>query len=355
MTKIKVLCVDDSALMRQIMREIINSHSDMVVVDTAPDPYVARDLIKQHEPDVVTLDVEMPRMDGIDFLEKLMRLNPLPVVMVSTLTSKGSEVTLKALELGAVDFVTKPQLGIRETMMSYRDVIGEKIRAAAMSKITHRSRFARTKKNISEPVKQAKPLSSYVCNSRVIAVGASTGGTEAIRQFLEMLPQECPPVVITQHMPAGFTRSFAQRLDKLCALTVKEAENNERLQKGYAYIAPGDSHMLVVDNGRGYHICLQQTEPINRHRPSVDVLFDSVAKCVGRKCVGVLLTGMGMDGAKGMLNLHQQGATTYAQNESSCVVFGMPRAAIEIGAVDEVQDIIKIAPSILARLSSVSA
>ncbi|HFT1687461.1 TPA: chemotaxis response regulator protein-glutamate methylesterase [Providencia stuartii] len=355
MKKIKVLCVDDSALMRQIMREIINSHSDMMVVDTAPDPYVARDLIKQHEPDVLTLDVEMPRMDGIDFLEKLMRLHPLPVVMVSTLTSKGSEVTLKALELGAVDFVTKPQIGIRETMISYRDVIGEKIRAAAMSKITHRNRFARTEKATPEPANIAKPLSAYVCHSRVIAVGASTGGTEAIRQFLEMLPRECPPVVITQHMPAGFTRSFAERLNKLCSLTVKEAEHNEPLQKGYAYIAPGDSHMLVVDNGRGYQIRLQQTEPVNRHRPSVDVLFDSVAKCVGRKCVGILLTGMGMDGAKGMLNLRQQGAVTYAQNESSCVVFGMPRAAIELDAVDEIQDIAKIAPSVLARLSSVSA
>lgn len=354
MKKIKVLCVDDSALIRQLMREIINSHDDMIVVDTAPDPYVARDLIKQYEPDVITLDVEMPRMDGIDFLEKLMRLHPMPVVMVSTLTSKGSEVTLKALELGAVDFVTKPQIGIRETMMSYRDIIGEKIRAAAMSKITQRSRFARPDKKVSEPVSQAKALSPYVCNSRVIAVGASTGGTEAIRQFLEMLPHECPPVVITQHMPAGFTRSFADRLNKLCVLTVKEAEHNELLQKGHAYIAPGDSHMLIADKGKGFQVILQQSEPVNRHRPSVDVLFDSVAQCVGRKCIGILLTGMGMDGAKGLLNLRKQGAITYAQNESSCVVFGMPRAAIEMGAADEVQDILKIAPSVLARLSSVT-
>ncbi|EPL6455186.1 MULTISPECIES: protein-glutamate methylesterase/protein-glutamine glutaminase [Providencia] len=354
MKKIKVLCVDDSALMRQLMREIINSHDDMEVVDTAPDPYVARDLIKQLEPDVITLDVEMPRMDGIDFLEKLMRLHPMPVVMVSTLTSKGSEVTLKALELGAVDFVTKPQIGIRETMMSYRDIIGEKIRAAAMSKITQRSRFVKSEKKVTEPVSQAKALSPYVCNSRVIAVGASTGGTEAIRQFLEMLPRECPPVVITQHMPAGFTRSFADRLNKLCVLTVKEAENNELLQKGHAYIAPGDSHMLIADKGKGFQVILQQSEPVNRHRPSVDVLFDSVAQCVGRKCIGVLLTGMGMDGAKGLLNLRKQGAITYAQNESSCVVFGMPRAAIEMDAVDEVQDIRKIAPSVLARLSSVT-
>lgn len=354
MNKIKVLCVDDSALMRQLMREIINSHEDMVVVDTAPDPYVARDLIKQYEPDVITLDVEMPRMDGIDFLEKLMRLHPLPVVMVSTLTSKGSEVTLKALELGAVDFVTKPQIGIRETMMGYRDIIGEKIRAAAMSKITQRSRFSRSEKNITKSVSHAKALSPYVCNSRVIAVGASTGGTEAIRQFLEMLPRECPAVVITQHMPAGFTRSFADRLNKLCALTVKEAEHNELLQKGHVYIAPGDSHMLIADKGKGFQVVLQQSEPVNRHRPSVDVLFDSVAQCVGRKCIGILLTGMGMDGAKGLLNLRKQGAITYAQNESSCVVFGMPRAAIEMDAADEVQDILKIAPSVLARLSSVT-
>ncbi|HHR6051004.1 TPA: protein-glutamate methylesterase/protein-glutamine glutaminase [Providencia alcalifaciens] len=354
MKKIKVLCVDDSALMRQLMREIINSHNDMEVVDTAPDPYVARDLIKQLEPDVITLDVEMPRMDGIDFLEKLMRLHPIPVVMVSTLTSKGSEVTLKALELGAVDFVTKPQIGIRETMMSYRDMIGEKIRAAAMSKMSQRNRFARTEKKASEPVTLAKPLTPYVCNNRVIAVGASTGGTEAIRQFLEMLPRECPPVVITQHMPAGFTRSFAERLNKLCALTVKEAEHNEILQKGCAYIAPGDSHMLIADKGKGYQVVLEQSEPVNRHRPSVDVLFDSVAKHVGRKCIGILLTGMGMDGAKGLLNLRQQGAFTYAQNESSCVVFGMPRAAIEMNAADEVLDLLKIAPSVLTKLSTVT-
>lgn len=237
MKKIKVLCVDDSALMRQLMREIINSHPDMTVVDVAPDPYVARDLIKQHEPDVVTLDVEMPRMDGIDFLEKLMRLHLVPVVMVSTLTSKGSEVTLKALELGAVDFVTKPQIGIRETMMSYRDLIGEKIRAAAMSKITQGNRFRRQEKVTAAPAVISKPLSSYACHNRLIAVGASTGGTEAIRQFLEMLPPECPPVVITQHMPAGFTRSFAERLNKLCALTVKEAEHGDVLRKGHAYIA----------------------------------------------------------------------------------------------------------------------
>ncbi|MEG0278751.1 MAG: chemotaxis response regulator protein-glutamate methylesterase [Morganella sp. (in: enterobacteria)] len=355
MKKIKVLCVDDSALMRQLMREIINSHPDMTVVDVAPDPYVARDLIKQHEPDVVTLDVEMPRMDGIDFLEKLMRLHPVPVVMVSTLTSKGSEVTLKALELGAVDFVTKPQIGIRETMMSYRDLIGEKIRAAAMSKVTRGSRTPRQEKTAAAPAVVSKPLSSYVCHNRIIAVGASTGGTEAIRQFLEMLPPECPPVVITQHMPAGFTRSFAERLNKLCALTVKEAEHGDQLLKGHAYIAPGDAHMLIADKGHGYQVVLQQTPPVNRHRPSVDVLFDSVAESAGRKCIAVLLTGMGMDGARGMLNLHQKGAVTYAQDERSCVVFGMPRAAIELDAVDEIRDLVKIAPSVLERLAAVSA
>ena len=355
MKKIKVLCVDDSALMRQLMREIINSHPDMTVVDVAPDPYVARDLIKQHEPDVVTLDVEMPRMDGIDFLEKLVRLHPVPVVMVSTLTSKGSEVTLKALELGAVDFVTKPQIGIRETMMSYRDLIGEKIRAAAMSKITQGNRFRRQEKVTAAPAVISKPLSSYACHNRLIAVGASTGGTEAIRQFLEMLPPECPPVVITQHMPAGFTRSFAERLNKLCALTVKEAEHGDVLRKGHAYIAPGDAHMLIADKGQGYQVVLQQTPPVNRHRPSVDVLFDSVAECAARKCIAVLLTGMGMDGARGMLNLRQKGAVTYAQDERSCVVFGMPRAAIELNAVDEIQDLVKIAPSVLGRLAAVSA
>ncbi|MBS9431206.1 protein-glutamate methylesterase/protein-glutamine glutaminase [Photorhabdus hainanensis] len=343
MNKITVLCVDDSALMRQIMREIINSHPDMEVVACAPDPLVARDLIKKHNPQVLTLDVEMPRMDGIDFLEKLMRLRPMPVVMISSLTAKGSEITLRALELGAVDFVTKPQLGIREGMLAYSELIAEKIRTAAQAKLSV---------PIATPISSVplsfKPLLS---SEKLIAVGASTGGTEAIKNLLQPLPVTSPALLITQHMPPGFTRSFAERLNKLSQVTVKEAENGERILPGHAYIAPGDRHMELCRNGADYQILITDAPAVNRHRPSVDVLFRSVAKFAGRNAVGVLLTGMGSDGAAGLLEMKQAGAYTLAQDEASCVVFGMPRAAIQMGAVDEVMDIHKISKKMLAKIS----
>ncbi|MCW7547337.1 chemotaxis response regulator protein-glutamate methylesterase [Photorhabdus sp. APURE] len=344
MNKITVLCVDDSALMRQIMREIINSHPDMEVVACAPDPLVARDLIKKHNPQVLTLDVEMPRMDGIDFLEKLMRLRPMPVVMISSLTAKGSEITLRALELGAVDFVTKPQLGIREGMLAYSELIAEKIRTAAQAKLSV---------PITTPISSAplsfKPLLS---SEKLIAVGASTGGTEAIKNLLQPLPVTSPALLITQHMPPGFTRSFAERLNKLSQITVKEAENGERILPGHAYIAPGDRHMELCRNGADYQVLITDALAVNRHRPSVDVLFRSVAKFAGRNAVGVLLTGMGSDGAAGLLEMKQAGAYTLAQDEASCVVFGMPRAAIQMGAVDEVMDILKMSKRMLAKISS---
>ncbi|MCT8342994.1 chemotaxis response regulator protein-glutamate methylesterase [Photorhabdus kleinii] len=344
MNKITVLCVDDSALMRQIMREIINSHPDMEVVACAPDPLVARDLIKKHNPQVLTLDVEMPRMDGIDFLEKLMRLRPMPVVMISSLTAKGSEITLRALELGAVDFVTKPQLGIREGMLAYSELIAEKIRTAAQAKLSV---------PIITPVSSAplsfKPLLS---SEKLIAVGASTGGTEAIKNLLQPLPVTSPALLITQHMPPGFTRSFAERLNKLSQITVKEAENGERILPGHAYIAPGDRHMELCRNGADYQVLISDAPAVNRHRPSVDVLFRSIAKFAGKNAVGVLLTGMGSDGAAGLLEMKQAGAYTLAQDEASCVVFGMPRAAIQMGAVDEVMDILKMSKSMLAKISS---
>ncbi|TDB58563.1 protein-glutamate methylesterase/protein-glutamine glutaminase [Photorhabdus khanii] len=344
MNKITVLCVDDSALMRQIMREIINSHPDMEVVACAPDPLVARDLIKKHNPQVLTLDVEMPRMDGIDFLEKLMRLRPMPVVMISSLTAKGSEITLRALELGAVDFVTKPQLGIREGMLAYSELIAEKVRTAAQAKLSV---------PITTPVNSAplsfKPLLS---SEKLIAVGASTGGTEAIKNLLQPLPVTSPALLITQHMPPGFTRSFAERLNKLSQITVKEAENGERILPGHAYIAPGDRHMELCRNGADYQVLITDAPAVNRHRPSVDVLFRSVAKSAGRNAVGVLLTGMGSDGAAGLLEMKQAGAYTLAQDEASCVVFGMPRAAIQMGAVDEVMDILKMSKRMLAKISS---
>ncbi|MDC9621493.1 chemotaxis response regulator protein-glutamate methylesterase [Xenorhabdus sp. XENO-7] len=344
MNKITVLCVDDSALMRQIMREIINSHPDMEVVDCAPDPFVARDLIKKHNPQVLTLDVEMPRMDGIDFLEKLMRLRPMPVVMVSSLTAKGSEITLKALELGAVDFVTKPQLGLREGMLAYSELIAEKIRAAAQAKISTMP----SSPVIATPL-NFKPLLS---SEKLIAVGASTGGTEAIKNLLQPLPVTSPALLITQHMPPGFTRSFAERLNKLSQITVKEAENGERVLPGHAYIAPGDHHMELCRSGANYQIMTNRAPPVNRHRPSVDVLFRSVAKYAGRNAVGVILTGMGSDGAAGLLEMKQAGAYTLAQSEASCVVFGMPRAAIQLGAIDDIMDIQKISKAMLAKISA---
>ncbi|OCQ53693.1 Chemotaxis response regulator protein-glutamate methylesterase [Photorhabdus australis subsp. thailandensis] len=344
MNKITVLCVDDSALMRQIMREIINSHPDMEVVACAPDPLVARDLIKKHNPQVLTLDVEMPRMDGIDFLEKLMRLRPMPVVMISSLTAKGSEITLRALELGAVDFITKPQLGIREGMLAYSELIAEKVRTAAQAKLSVQI----TPSANSAPL-SFKPLLS---SEKLIAVGASTGGTEAIKSLLQPLPVTSPALLITQHMPPGFTRSFAERLNKLSQITVKEAENGERILPGHAYIAPGDRHMELCRNGADYQVLITDAPAVNRHRPSVDVLFRSVAKFAGRNAVGVLLTGMGSDGAAGLLEMKQAGAYTLAQDEASCVVFGMPRAAIQLGAVDEVMDILKMSKRMLAKISS---
>lgn len=345
MSKIRVLSVDDSALMRQIMTEIINSHSDMEMVATAPDPLVARDLIKKFNPDVLTLDVEMPRMDGLDFLEKLMRLRPMPVVMVSSLTGKGSEVTLRALELGAIDFVTKPQLGIREGMLAYSEMIAEKVRTAAKASLA-------AHKPLSAPTTlKAGPLLS---SEKLIAIGASTGGTEAIRHVLQPLPLSSPALLITQHMPPGFTRSFADRLNKLCQIGVKEAEDGdgERVLPGHAYIAPGDRHMELSRSGANYQIKIHDGPAVNRHRPSVDVLFHSVAKQAGRNAVGVILTGMGNDGAAGMLAMRQAGAWTLAQNEASCVVFGMPREAINMGGVCEVVDLSQVSQQMLAKISA---
>ncbi|AHG22034.1 chemotaxis protein [Chania multitudinisentens RB-25] len=341
MNKISVLSVDDSALMRQIMTEIVNNQPDMEMVATAPDPLVARDLIKQFNPQVLTLDVEMPRMDGLDFLEKLMRLRPMPVVMVSSLTGKGSEITLRALELGAVDFVTKPQLGIREGMLAYSELIAEKIRTAAKARLSLRS--AKPKPEILNHI----PLLS---SEKLIAIGASTGGTEAIRQVLQPLPATSPALLITQHMPPGFTRSFSERLNKLCQINVKEAEDGERVLPGHAYIAPGDRHLELARSGANYQVRLYDGPPVNRHRPSVDVLFHSVAQCAGRNAVGVILTGMGNDGAAGMLAMHRAGAYTLAQNEASCVVFGMPREAIAVGGVSEVVELERMSQRMLAQI-----
>jgi two-component system chemotaxis response regulator CheB len=333
--KIKVLIVDDSALIRGVMKEIINSQPDMEVVGVAPDPLVARDLIKQTNPDVLTLDVEMPKMDGLEFLEKLMRLRPMPVVMVSSLTERGSEITLRALELGAVDFITKPKISIQSGMLEYTGLIAEKIRIAAQAKIKLRPHPA------SMPLHGAEgtlsPLRNPLTSSeKLIIIGASTGGTEAIKEFLIQLPSDCPGILITQHMPEGFTRSFANRLDKLCKISVKEAKGDERVLPGHAYLAPGHSHLMLVRSGANYMTRLDQGPPVNRHRPSVDVLFRSAALNAGKNAVGVILTGMGKDGAAGMLEMKNAGAYNLAQDEASCVVFGMPREAIALGATHDV-------------------
>ncbi len=341
--RIRVICVDDSALIRRLMTEILEQQPDIEVVATAPDPYVARELIKQHNPDVLTLDVEMPRMDGLDFLEKLMRLRPMPVVMVSSLTQHGSEATLRALELGAVDFVGKPALGIREGLTAYAEQIADKIRAAA------RARVRAIVPQQAPPPRLRRPLAS---TEKLVIIGASTGGTEAIRALLQPMPADAPGLLITQHMPGGFTRSFAQRLDQSCQITVTEATHGERVLPGHAYIAPGDRHMRLARSGANYVIELDDTPPVNRHRPSVDVLFQSAAQAAGKNVIGVILTGMGRDGAAGMRAMHDAGARTLAQDEATCVVFGMPREAIATGGVDEIVPLPQMAERVLANLAN---
>ncbi len=343
--KTRVLIVDDSALIRSVLREIVASQPDMEVVGVAPDPLVAREMIRERNPDVLTLDVEMPKMDGLDFLERLMRLRPMPVVMVSSLTERGSETTLRALELGAVDFVAKPKLAIESGMRDYTGLIADKLRSAARAKVQARSRAPSS----AGPLPALRdPLSS---SEKLIIVGASTGGTEAIRAFLQQMPSDCPGILIVQHMPEGFTRSFAQRLDGLCRISVKEAEDGDRVLPGHAYLAPGHSHLLLAKSGANYVTRLDQGPPVNRHRPSVDVLFASAATGAGRNALGVILTGMGKDGAAGMLKMREAGAVNFAQDEASCVVYGMPREAVAIGAVHEIAPLDQLPARVLGQLA----
>ncbi len=354
MQKIKVLCVDDSALIRSLMTEIINGQPDMMVCATAPDPLVARDLIKQHNPDVLTLDVEMPRMDGLDFLEKLMRLRPMPVVMVSSLTERGSEITLRALELGAVDFVTKPKVGIRDGMLEYAEKLADKIRAASRARVRQAAPAAAAAAGSAGTAHAPAPMfnNPLVSTEKLIIIGASTGGTEAIREVLVPLPPDAPAVLIAQHMPPGFTKSFAQRLNGLCRITVKEAEHGERVLPGHAYIAPGHAHLLLARSGANYIAHLSDEPPVNRHRPSVDVLFRSAAQHAGKNAIGVILTGMGRDGAAGLLDMRKAGAYTLAQDEASCIVFGMPREAIALGAADDVAPLSEMSRRVMTRLAA---
>lgn len=354
---IKVLIIDDSALIRSLLSEIINKQPDMVVVGTAPDPLVAREKIKALNPDVLTLDVEMPKMDGLAFLEKLMRLRPMPVVMVSSLTEKSSAITLHALELGAFDFVTKPKIDIRNGLQEYAEELTAKIRGAARARIRRTpasisaAHIAVEQKNSADVVLAAEHR-TFSTTEKIIILGASTGGTEALKTLLVDMPADCPAVLITQHMPETFTKTFAKRLDSLCRIAVKEAEHGERVLPGHGYLAPGNRHLLLKRSGANYIAELSDGPPVSRHRPSVDVLFRSAANCAGKNAIGIIMTGMGDDGAAGMLEMHQAGAYTMAQDEESCVVFGMPKEAIARGGVDEVVPLHDMSRRLSAWLSS---
>jgi two-component system chemotaxis response regulator CheB len=340
--RIRVLVIDDSAVARQALGAILARDPAIELVGTAGDPFVARDKIRDLKPDVLTLDVEMPRMDGLAFLEQLMRVHPMPVVMVSAATTAGCATTLRALELGAVDFVTKPRTELRERMADVAREIVEKVKIASTARVGLRG-LASIAPGVPRPMTGAARAAR-----QLIAVGASTGGTEALRHFLSALPADAPGVVVVQHMPEGFTRAFADRLDRLCAVRVREAADGDRVQVGHVLIAPGDQHMHLVRVGAAYAVRLSREPLVNRHRPSVDVLFYACAAHARASAVGVLMTGMGDDGARGLLAMRQAGARTLAQDERSCVVYGMPRAAVELGAADEVLPLSRLAAAALA-------
>jgi two-component system chemotaxis response regulator CheB len=344
---IKVLVVDDSALIREVLSRTLGRDGDIVVVGTAEDPIEARSKVKDLNPDVVTLDIEMPNMNGLQFLDKLMRLHPLPVVMVSTLTTKGASETLLALELGAVDFVAKPNATLAGGLDAFGENLRHKVRAAANSDVKGRAMRTTT---VNVPVRTAAaPAGS------LIAIGASTGGVEAIRVVLSQMPRDCPPIVIAQHMPAGFTSRFASRLDELSEIKVLEAEDRMVLQPGHAYVAKGDYHLRVERSSGQLKCRLTQDELASGHRPSVDVLFESVANSVGAMAVGAILTGMGRDGARGLKKMRDAGSFTVGQSQSSALVYGMPRVAFEEGAVVEQAPVEAIAARLAAALTRIKS
>jgi len=351
MRRIQVLVIDDSALMRKLLTELLSLADDLEVVAAAADPFAAWQLIKQARPDVITLDVEMPRMDGISFLAKLMAHYPIPVVMVSSLTQANCETSLRALELGAIDVVAKPTANVQGGVREMADELIEKVRMAAGARIRRGAPGAGARR----PARPARPElaglgGGAVRTTRdVIAIGASTGGTEALREVLTAFPADAPGIIVVQHMPAQFTAGFAERLDRLCQIRVREAKHGDRILPGHALIAPGGYQLSVVRSGAVCSVAVEDAPPVNRHRPSVDVLFASCARQLGRNAVGVILTGMGGDGAAGLKQMRDAGAHTIAQDEASCVVFGMPREAIAAGAAVEVLSLAQIGPALVAR------
>ncbi len=357
--KIKVLIIDDSALVRKMLVEILSSDKEIEVVGTAADPLIAREKIKQLNPDVLTLDVEMPRMDGISFLSNLMRLRPMPVIMVSTLTEEGAEITLDALELGAIDFITKPKIDFSNTIQEYAIELIEKIKVASKAKVMASSDKRQTssnvkmmgveKKNTADAILQLNNgKRNYKLTDTIIAIGASTGGTEAIKDVLIQMPPNSPGIVVTQHIPENFSASFAQRMDKLSPMKVYEATEGQQVLPGHVYIAPGNRHLLIERSGARYICRLNDGLAVNRHKPSVNVLFRSVANQVGQNAIGVILTGMGDDGAEGLLEMKQAGALTIAQDEQSSVVWGMPGEAVKRNAADDILPLSKIASRVIS-------
>ena len=347
----KVLIIDDSAVVRQTLTQIYSSDPELEVVGTAPDAIIALKKLSDLKPDVLSLDVQMPRMDGLTFLERLMKSNPMPVVMVSALTTKGSEEALRSLELGAIDIVEKPRLDVREGLEEISIQICDKIKAAAQAKVkTPHQRYLTPAKKFSVdailPPKRKDQAQSG--NELLIAIGASTGGTVALREVLTPLPSDMPGIVVVQHMPKAFTFSFAESLNRDCKLNVCEASEGQKVERGKVLISPGDQHMMIKSSGKGYYVTMNSGELVNRHRPSVDVLFRSVANLSGGKSIGVILTGMGDDGAMGLSEMHDTGSKTLAQDEDSCVVYGMPRKAVECGAVDEILSLENIVRRLIA-------
>jgi two-component system chemotaxis response regulator CheB len=346
--RIRVLIVDDSAVVRATLSEILASDPDIEVIGSACDPFAAAEKMRHQVPDVITLDIEMPRMDGLTFLHKLMSQHPIPVVICSSLAEEHCETTLKALENGAVDIICKPKLGTKEFLLEAQTRICDSVKAAARAQCKKpRPRLVEAKLSADVVIPRAKSHAMIQTTERVVAIGASTGGTEALRVFLEALPADCPGMVIVQHMPELFTAAFARRLDSLCEVTVKEAENDDTVVRGRVLIAPGNRHTMLKRSGARYFVEVRDGPLVSRHRPSVDVLFRSAARYAGKNAVGVIMTGMGDDGAHGLLEMREAGAATIAQDEASCVVFGMPHEAIKLGGAEHVLPLDRIAPEVL--------